>query len=66
MLNAMEIANSYMEIDSLIAEITFLYGKAKCDDDGTAEIHHEVLDLISDKLIAYKQLMEHVLKSTEI
>ena len=66
MLNAMQVANSYNRIDGTIAEIDMLCQRARCNEDGDAEINYVMLEIISQTLGGYKKLMEHILKKTEI
>lgn len=66
MLNAIQVANSYKRIDGTIAEVDMLLSRAKCNDDGDTEINYVMLEIISQTLVGYKKLMEHILTKTEI
>ena len=67
MLNAMQVANSYNRIDGTIAEIDMLCDRARCNkEENTTEINYVMLEIISQTLVGYKKLMEHILKKTEI
>lgn len=66
MLNAIQVANSYKRIDGTISEVDMLRDRAKCNDDGDTEINYVMLEIISQTLVGYKKLMEHILTNTEI
>ena len=65
-MNALEISQNYNTIDRLISIVSLYRIRANNDPDGKTAIEKQLLDDLQTKLYQYRELMEHVLKTTEV
>ena len=65
-MNALEISQNYNTIDGLISIVSMYRIRANNDPDGETAIDKKFLDDLQAKLYQYRELMEHVLKTTEV